>query len=107
MLGRRYAYADGSAPTAGRGSYAVARAVRAIGGIIVALIVIGILLVVLKANPHNDIVSFFTDIARWLTTPFHNLFSISDHTWHVIVNWGIAALVYGGIASLIARLAAR
>ena len=31
------------------------------------MIVAGILLVVLDANPRNDIVEVFTDVARWLS----------------------------------------
>lgn len=68
---------------------------------------VGILLVVLDANPRNDIVEALTDAARWLAGPFHDLFSIDSRKWRIAVNWGLAAIVYSALARLLARLVAR
>lgn len=79
-----------------------AHAVTALASIVSGLIVIGILLVVLDANQRNGLVSTFTDIGSWLAGPFKGLFDIHDPDWRVIVNWGLAAVVYTFIARLIA-----
>ena len=86
--------------------FTLARAINAITSVVVGLIVIGILLVVLEANPSNDIVSWVVDAARWLVGPFHDLFRI-DGDWRTIVNWGLAALVYSVVGRFIAGLIAR
>lgn len=89
------------------GGFAIARIVSLIGSVIAGLIVVGILLVVLDANQSNAIVEWLTDAARWLAGPFHGLFSIESREWRVVVNWGLAAIVYLAISRVIARLAAR
>jgi hypothetical protein len=86
--------------------FALARAIGAITSAVVGVIVIAILLVVLEANPSNDIVIAFTDAARWLVGPFHDLFRL-DGDWRTIVNWGLAALVYSFIGRLLAGFIAR
>ena len=43
-----------------------------------AIIAIGVLLVVLEANPANDIVNAVLDAARWLVGPFEDFFSLDD-----------------------------
>jgi hypothetical protein len=72
--------------------------------IIVAIIVIGIVLVLLKANQHNMIVNWFVDAGNWLTTPFHGIFNPSNPRQAVLLNWGLAAIVYGLIGGFLARL---
>lgn len=91
----------------GGGGYAVARVVRAIAGLVAAIIVIGILLVLFEANAGNDIVNALLDAARWLVGPFKGIFDLDSHKATVAVNWGLAAVVYFAIGALIARLAAR
>jgi hypothetical protein len=80
--------------------------VRAAAGAAFLLIVLGIILYDLKANPNNSIVSGIHDAANWLTTPFHGLFSVHGARKTLSINWGIAAVVYliagGIIASIIA-----
>jgi hypothetical protein len=72
--------------------------------IIVAIIVIGIALVLLKANQHNMIVSWFVNAGSWLTTPFHGIFNPDNARTAVLLNWGLAAVVYGLIGGFLARL---
>lgn len=87
--------------------FTLARVVRLATGVVVVLIVAGILIHVLDANTSNAIVGFFDDAARWLTQPFHGIFNLDDAKAQIAVNWGLAAVVYGIVGSLIARLLAR
>ena len=75
-------------------------------GVVAAIIVAGILLFVLKANPSNDIVSAVHDAARALVGPFDGMFKLDSAKATLAVNWGIAALVYLIVGALIARLIA-
>jgi hypothetical protein len=86
---------------------AIARLIRTLTGLVVLVIVVGILLWVLSANPHNTIVSDIHDAANWLVTPFHGIFSVKGSKLHVAVNWGLAAVVYAIVGGFLASLAAR
>ena len=85
----------------------LARVVRLIVAIIVLIVVAGIVLVLLKANVTNAIVSDVHDAARWLAGPFDGIFSFHNPHTAIAVNWGIAAVVYLFIGGLIARLLGR
>jgi hypothetical protein len=82
----------------------LARVVNIVVGIFVAIIVAGILLVVLKANPTNSVVSTIHDAAHTLVGPFDGMFSLHNARLAVAVNWGIAAIVYIVVGALIVRL---
>ena len=98
----------GGATGAGRSALGLlARVVRLVVGIVVVIIVAGILLVVLKANPTNSIVSEVHDWARWLAGPFDGMFTFDNARVAVAVNWGIAAVAYLSVGALIARLLGR
>jgi len=85
----------------------LARAVQLVVSVVVLIIVAGILLVVLKANPSNSIVSEVHDWARWLAGPFDRIFSFHSANVTIAVDWGIAAIVYLFVGGLIARLIGR
>jgi len=85
----------------------LARVVHVVVSIIVLIIVAGILLVLLKANPANSIVSQVHDWARWLAGPFDGIFSFHSARVAIAVNWGIAAVVYLLVGGLIGRLLSR
>jgi hypothetical protein len=85
---------------------ALARLVDLGAGIAAGVIVLAVVLRVVGANLHAEIVRWIEDAGRWLTTPFHNLFSVHGD-WHYIVNWGLAALVYLVIGRFIAAALAR
>jgi hypothetical protein len=84
----------------------LARLVRLAAGIVAAIIVAGILLVVLNANPSNGVVSAIHDAARALVAPFDGMFTLDSADATLAVNWGIAAVVYLIVGGLIARLIA-
>jgi hypothetical protein len=88
----------------GQGADLLVRAVQLVVSIVVLIIVAGILLVVLKANPANSIVSEVHSWARWLAGPFDGMFSFHSANTAIAVNWGIAAVVYLLVGGLIARL---
>jgi hypothetical protein len=71
------------------------------------VLLVGILLVLLGANEQNDIVGAVVDAARWLAGPFANMFELDSRKTEVAVNWGIAAVAYLVISSLIARVLVR
>ena len=85
----------------------LARGVRLLAGVVALIIVAGILLVVLDANPKNSIASAVHDAGRWLVGPFDGLFSFHSAKVALAVNWGIAAVVYLALAALIVRLLRR
>jgi hypothetical protein len=83
------------------------RIVQLVLSIVVAIILAGILLVVLKANPANSIVSEVHSWASSLAGPFDGMFSFDNANDAIAVNWGIAAIVYLFIGGLIVRLIGR
>lgn len=87
--------------------YTLARLVRLAAGIAIALIVAGIVIHLLGANTSNGIVSAVNDAAKWLVQPFHNVFNLHSAKAQVAVNWGLAAVVYAIVASLIVAMLAR
>jgi hypothetical protein len=86
---------------------ALARLIRAIAGVVAAVIVAAILLRVFGANPHNTVVSDVHDAGAWLVGPFKSIFSLSSAKASIALNWGIAAAVYLAIAHLLAGLVVR
>lgn len=87
--------------------FAAARAVNMAVTLIVGLIVLGIVLVVLEANRSNGLVEAILDGARWFVSPFTGIFELDSNKAQVAVNWGIGAVVFAMLGSLIARLLAR
>jgi hypothetical protein len=80
------------------------RVIQLVVSVVVLVIVAGILLVLLKANPANSIVSEVHSWARWLAGPFDGMFSFHSANDAIAVNWGIGAVVYLIVGVLIARL---
>jgi hypothetical protein len=85
----------------------VARLVWLAAVLVAIVIVAGIVLVVLKANMGNSIVSSVHDAAKALAGPFDGIFKPKDHKLAIGINWGIAAIVYLFVARLIVRLLGR
>jgi hypothetical protein len=85
----------------------LARIVDIVVAIVALIIAVGILLVVLKANPGNGLVKAVHDAGRWLVGPFADVFKLHDPKLMVAVNWGLALVVYVVIGRLIAALLRR
>lgn len=89
------------------GLWSVARIITTLATVVAAIIAAGIVLKVLGASSSNDIVNVVVDAASWLSAPFHGLFNLSDNDWQVVLNWGLAAVVYLVVARLVARMLLR
>jgi hypothetical protein len=85
----------------------LARAIRLVVGIVIAIIAVAVVLRLLDANASNAIVSDIHDAGASLVGPFSDLFSIKNPKVNMVVNWGLAALVYAVIGGFIASFAAR
>jgi hypothetical protein len=81
--------------------------IQTIAGVIAAIIIVGIVLVLMKANPNNDIVHFILTVGRFFARPFEDLFPRSNPRQDILLNWGIAAIAYLIIGAIIARLVRR
>lgn len=99
--GARGAWAAGSA------MLAIARLVRLVATIVVLIIVAAIVLRLIGANPGNAIVHDIHSVGATLAGPFKNVFTIKNPKTSMVVNWGLAAVVYLLVGHLIARLLAR
>ena len=86
---------------------AVARLIRTVTGLVVLVVVVGIVLWDLSANPHNAVVRDLHDAAKWLVGPFQNVFSVKGAKLDLTLNWGLAALVYLIVGGFLSRAAAR
>jgi hypothetical protein len=101
---RRQGRRESGAGVFGQGASFLARVVQLVVSIVAAIIVAGILLVVLTANPANSIVSEVHSWAQWLAGPFDGMFSFHNANTAIAVNWGIAAAVYLFVGIAIVRL---
>ncbi len=91
-----------------RRGYGLAGAViRVIGLIIVGILVIHIILTLLGANPDNAFASFIRVLAGGLSLGLSNLFLIGDQKVNVLVNYGIAAVVWLLIVGIIVAIVRR
>ena len=100
-MGARAGYAARS------GLWGLARIVSLVTSVVVGLLLVGIALVLLEANRDNEVVDWLLGAGEFLAEPFDNVFSPDGHKARVGVNWGLAALVYAFVGSLIARLLRR
>ncbi|ONI78961.1 hypothetical protein ALI144C_29945 [Actinosynnema sp. ALI-1.44] len=85
----------------------IAAVVRWIGLLCTLVLVIHVLLTVGSANPANGITSFFADVADPVALGFKDLFTPSDPKLNVLVNYGIAALFWLVVSSVVARIIRR
>ena len=85
----------------------LARILRIVVAAVVLVILAGIVLYVLHANPSNGIVSTVHDAGAWLVSPFADVFHPKDRTVALAVNWGLAALVYAIVGGILTALLLR
>lgn len=77
-----------------RVSATAADAVRILAMIICVLLALHIAFAVFSANPDNSIVRTVNDWADWFAWRFRDMFVPKDERVGVLVNYGIAAVVY-------------
>lgn len=85
----------------------VATVVRWAGLVVVIVLVLRVLLTVGGANPANGITSLVTSWSDPLAWGFKDLFTPSDTKLRVLVNYGIAALFWLIVSSILARIIRR
>lgn len=85
------------------GSSTVANLVRAATGTIVTIFALHVLFTVLQANQGNDFVSFVYSAATVFVLGLGDVFTPQDATAGVILNYGLAALVYLVIGQLVIK----
>lgn len=72
-------------------------------GLIVTIFVLHIVFNLFSANPKSGIVSFVHTVAQTLVFGFGDVFKPGDNTIGLVVNYGLAALVYFILGRLLAR----
>lgn len=92
---------------AGSAALIVARIIMIVAGIVALIIALGILVVVLEANPQNSIVSTVHDVADALVGPFDGIFTPSNPKVAIAINWGLAIVVYLVVGRLLSGLIRR
>lgn len=82
-------------------------AIAVIADIAAFIIGLWIFMDILDANRGNELVEFVRDAARWLATWSRDMFTVDPHWWRVLLNYGIAALVYLFVGHALARTVRR
>jgi hypothetical protein len=85
----------------------LAGVVRWVGLVFAVVLVAHVLLTVGSANPDNVITQFFDAVADPLALAFRNLFTPADPELRVLVNYGLAALFWLIVSSVLSRLVRR
>ncbi|HWE91351.1 MAG TPA: hypothetical protein VG317_17960 [Pseudonocardiaceae bacterium] len=85
----------------------LAGVVRWAGLLVAVILVVRVLLTVGGANPTNGITSTFTTWSDSLAWGFKNLFTPGDAKLRILVNYGLAALFWLIISSIVSRLIRR
>lgn len=90
-----------------RGGSVLAAVLRGIGLAIVAVLVVFILLTLLDANPSNAFASFIAYLADVFDLGLSDLFLPDNAKLRVTLNYGMAAVIWLVITSIVSRLASR
>jgi hypothetical protein len=85
----------------------LAGVVRWVGLAFAVVLVVHVLLTVGSANPDNGITQFFDAVADPLALAFKNLFTPENPELRVLVNYGLAALFWLVVSSVLSRLVRR
>ncbi|GAB3582141.1 hypothetical protein GCM10027445_55040 [Amycolatopsis endophytica] len=81
--------------------------VRWVGLIFALILVLHVIFVVGGANPDNGIVSFVRDWSDGLALGFKDLFEPADEKLRILVNYGIAAIFWLVVSSIVTRIIRR
>lgn len=81
----------------------IAAIIRVVTGLIVTIFVLHVLFVVLHANRGNDFVSIVYTLAKTFVLGLGDVFTPRDAVLGVVLNYGLAALVYLVVGHLIVR----
>jgi hypothetical protein len=81
-----------------------ARLIRLVVGVIAAVVGLEIVLTLLSANAANSIVHRVALWAHSLAGPFVGMFTLHSPKWTLTLDYGIAIIVYLGVAELLIML---
>lgn len=98
-----YPYGDDRGRRHDEGARTVANVIRVVTGVIVTIFVLHILFVVLHANQSNDFVSFVYMLAKTFVLGLGDVFTPHDAVLGVVLNYGLAALLYLVLGQLIIK----
>ncbi len=93
--------------TARRGAGLIASLLRIVGLLIVAVLVVFIVLTLLDANFANTFASAIKDLATNADLGLSTLFLPADPKIRVLLNYGVAAIIWYVITSIVVRLVRR
>jgi len=93
------------AVSSGRGT--AARVITGIGALFALIEVVYILLILFGASKTNEFFQFIRSLAEPLALFFPGLFNFANNTLETIVNYGLAAVFWIVVASVLARLVSR
>ena len=91
---------------ASTGRAKLARLVGIVTAVAALILLVGIALVLLRANASNEVVGWVRDAASWLSGPFEGMFTFDRQRTEIAVNWGVAAAVWFVAGRALARLIA-
>ena len=91
----------------GDGADTVANIIRVVVGLIMTIFVLHILFVGFHANHGNEFVSFVYMLAKTFVLGLGDVFTPNDAVLGVVLNYGLAALVYAVLGQLIIKLLRR
>jgi hypothetical protein len=93
--------------TARRGAGRLASVLQLIGLLIVAVLVVYIVLTLLDANFANTFAATVRELAAYVDLGLSNLFLPKDRKVAVLLNYGVAAVVWYVITAVVVRLVRR
>ncbi len=93
--------------TARRGAGFLASLLRIVGLVIVAILVLHIVLTLLDANPANFLTQFVSEWAAMFNLGLGDLFTPTQPKLAVTLNYGVAAIVWLVVTTLVVRLVRR
>ncbi|MFE7509668.1 hypothetical protein ACFU8I_00275 [Streptomyces sp. NPDC057540] len=79
--------------------------IRTVAHVLAGILVVWILMDLLDANRGNTLVGWFHSAADWLAGWSIGLFDVAGNTLQVILDYGLAAVVYVVIANIVASRA--
>ncbi len=82
----------------------LATAVFTLAALVALVLALGAVLTALGANEDNVIVAGVLGLAGQFDGPFADIFTFDDAVKQVLVNWGIAALVYLVVGRIVERV---
>jgi hypothetical protein len=100
-------YASRTRGTADGVGWGIASLVWLLAVVAASFLVLYIILVLFEANPNNDLVNFISDVANKLAWVFRDLFDVNDKKLEIVLNYGLAAVVYLAVGRVAARALSR